>query len=125
MNRFNKIILSAAAASASTATGAVDTNQIISISFQGFASNASAIGTIKAQASNDPTPKGYDAQQSGFTPTNWVDIPAATASIAGTATPGLITVPQASYRWMRAVFTDAGAGSATGTLTIEAFGFSV
>lgn len=123
MRRFNKVVLSAAAASASTASSVIDSNQIISMSFQGFATNASAIGVVKAQASNDPTPLGYDAQS--FVPTNWTDIPAATASLAGTATSALVNIPSANYRWMRAVFTDAGAGSATGTVTIQAFGFSV
>lgn len=100
----------------SQTSAAVDANQLISASFMAYFGDSTAAGTFKIQASNDPNVQG---QPTGFVPTNWVDIPSATTSIASGAS-ALITIPQTSYRWMRVVYTRSGGGSTTINVNMNA-----
>ncbi len=110
MKYLNTIVLSAVDTSSQNGPQ-IDSNQLISASFQTIFGDATAAGTIKIQASNDPAPTHYTAQ-SNFTVTNWVDIPSATATITSGAS-SIITIPQLSYRWLRAVYTRSSGGSTT------------
>lgn len=96
----------------------IDSNQLISASFHAYFGDASANGTVKIQASNDPSPEGYSALQD-FTPTNWVDIPNATATITSGGA-AIITIAQTAYRWMRVVWTRSSGGSTTINVNMEA-----
>lgn len=88
----------------------VDANQLWSGSFHFVSGSATTAGTVKVQASNDVPQAGNAAPIQNFVPTNWVDIPSATATIT-TGSQGLITVATMPYRWVRVVFTrSAGAG---------------
>lgn len=94
----------------STQTGGkVDANQIVSASFVCFFGDASAVGTIKIQVSNDPTNSSNLAID--FTPVNWVDS-GVSASITGGAS-ALLTIANMNFRWIRAVYTSASGGSST------------
>lgn len=104
------------ASNASTQTSQVlDAGQLISISAHTIQGDSTMAGSVKIQASNDPTPQG--AQH--FTPTNWVDIPSVTASITAGA-PVLLTISQSTYRWLRVVVTVTTPGSSTMTVNINA-----
>ena len=87
----------------------IDAQQLITISFQAVFTDLAVGGTLKIQMSNDPCAYGNTAGV--FTPTNWTDIPNATATVtAGLG--GIVSLQQVGYRWMRAIFTpSAGAGT--------------
>lgn len=95
----------------------IDANQLVSVSFHAYFGDASANGTLKLQASNDIFNDRYQA--SNFTVAHWVDIPNATASITSGSS-GVITIPQACYRWMRVVYTRSSGGSTTITVEMNA-----
>lgn len=109
MRRVNVNILSAVDTASQTG-GKVDANQLVSASFAIRFGDATADGTVKIQASNDPTDDGYQAYN--FTPTNWVDIPSASAVVT-VGSSGLITIASMSYRWVRAIYTRSSGGSTT------------
>lgn len=116
MRFLNEVVLSAANDVTRT-SGKVDVNQIVNMSFQGYCSDADAAGTIKIQASNDPVPNGATRQQ--FTPTHWVDIPNAVYTITA-GSPGLITLSNVSYGYVRAIYTETNTG--TGTIVVQISG---
>ena len=121
MKKVNKNIISAADTS-TTVSAAIDTNQWVSASFAAsFGGDTQATGTFKLQASNDPAPEGYDAIQSGFTPTNWVDVPTQSASVT-TGTSALLTISNMCYRWLRASFTPTAAAVQTVTVSADVAG---
>jgi hypothetical protein len=91
--------------------------QLVSASFQGILSDNIATGSFKIQASNDRPP---DGSLTAFVPTNWADIPSATATFANQA--GLVTIGQMAYQWVRVVFTSTLAGSGTVTVKMNALG---
>lgn len=107
----------------SQTSGKIDSNQLLGASFQVFFGDSTVGGSVKIQASNDLCPQNYSAVYN-FTPTNWVDIPSASATITAGA-PVLITIPNTSllFRWMRVVFTETTPG--TSTITVEMFAVSV
>jgi len=105
--------------SMSQTSSVIDANQLIAASFAIYFGDSTAAGTVKIQASNDPTTQGYLANPANFSPTNWVDIPSATASIASGGS-ALITINQMCYRWLQAVFTHSGGGSTKITININA-----
>lgn len=90
-------------------TGAValDVNQAINLTFQTVVTGGTtAAGTVKIQGSNDLPTNGARA---GFAPTNWSDIPNATATVTSGVAP-LIVLSNVACQYMRAVFTrSAGA----------------
>lgn len=92
----------------------IDSNQWVSASFQAYFSNNTPAGTFKIQASNDICPFGN--VYADFTPTNWVDVPSATATITSGGA-ALILIPVCSFRSLRVVFTTSN-GSATGNMTV-------
>lgn len=104
-------VINAADASTNQTSAAIDTNQIINMSVQGVFSSATLNGTLKIQASNDPCPGGSFRNQ--FTPTNWVDIPNASASVTSGASV-CIPLQNIAYGYIRVVYT---ASSGTGTVT--------
>jgi len=108
MKQINCSILSAVDTASQTGA-AVEASQLVSMSAHAYFGDVTAAGTLKLQASNDPDAQG---PVSTFVPTNWVDIPSASAAIAAGA-PALITIANMSYRWVRAVYTRTGGGSST------------
>lgn len=99
--------------------GKFDSNQLVSASFMAVFGDATVDGTFKIQASNDPCAFGNMAVD--FTPTNWVDIPSATATITNGAS-ALITIANMTYRWVRAVWAVTGAGVQTVTTVADVSG---
>ena len=75
-----------------------------------WASGTSPVGTFKLQGSNDPVI--FNSGQGEGQPTNWTDIDSSDKAISGTPGSILYDVTQASYRWVRIVYT-ATSGSAT------------
>jgi len=98
---------------------AVDSNQLVSASFQAVFGDASAAGTVLIQASNDEYNARYNFPSGTFTPTNWTAVPNATATVTGGAS-ALITIAQMCYRWIRVVYTSASGGSTTITVNMNA-----
>lgn len=94
----------------------IDSNQWFSASFQAYFSDNTAAGTFKIQASNDVCPFGNVYDAANFTPTNWVDVPNATATIASGAA-SIILIPVCSFRSLRVVFISTN-GSSTATMTV-------
>lgn len=93
-----------------TVTGAaINSGQWVSASFQSIFGDVTAAGTIKIQGSNDFSKAGT---QMAFTPTNWNDIPNATATIASGVGP-MILIPNMAFEWVRAVYTRTSGGSTT------------
>jgi hypothetical protein len=84
------------------------------VSVQATQGDSSAAGTVKLQASNDFS---QAANIGNFQPTNWSDIPGATATVTAGATV-LIPYTQLSYGWIRAVWTETTPGTSMITLNI-------
>ena len=104
----------------STVTGgAIDSNQLISASFQAVFADTAAIGVVKIQASNDIYGDQY--QPANFTPTNWSDIPNATSAITAGVGP-IILIPVMSFRWVRVIYTRTSGGSTTVNVNMFAMG---
>lgn len=108
-----------AQSNATTSFAAMDTSQWYALSLVVNFSDASAAGTLKLQASNDPP--GGQTLAAGFVPTNWVDITNATVTVASGAT-SIIPYTLASYRWIRIVWTrSSGAGTLTVNMNAQEF----
>lgn len=116
MRNLNQTILSAVD-TASVNGAAVDSNQLVSASFQSVFGDVTAAGTVKIQASNDVP---VSSRQS-FTPTNWSDIPSATATVTAGVAP-LIVIANMSFGYIRAVYTRTGGGTTTIIVNIDALG---
>jgi hypothetical protein len=71
-------------------------------------------GSVKIQGSNDLPVTG---QRAGYVPTNWSDIPNATATITAGAAP-MIVLSNVACQWVRAVFTRS-AGVVGETITVK------
>ena len=106
-------ILSASDATSQTGA-AVDANQLVSASFQSIFGDSAAAGTVKLQASND-------AVVAPTQPSNWSDIPSATATVTAGVAP-LIVIPNMCFRYVRAVFTQTTPGSSNVTVKMNALG---
>lgn len=120
MRNVNVVVLSGAD-TGSVNGNAVDANQLISGSFQAVFGDATAAGTLKIQASNDVAPVQYTSPSGVgvFTPSNWADIPSASASVTAGASV-IISLAQMNYRWVRAVYTRTSGGSTTVTVSMNA-----
>lgn len=92
-------------AAASFTSNAISARELLSCSVQANGTGAGAAGTMKLQASNDPDSIAGNAQ-----PSNWTDIPSATATIAG-ATSVMIPKTDLCYEWVRVVYTNTGTGT--------------
>ena len=116
----NETVIILSASDASSQSGMqVDTNQILCASFQAVFGDATAVGTVKIQASNDIYNSGYTP--GSFAVTNWSDIPSASATITAG---GIALIPKTDlcYRWIRAVYTSSSGGSSTVNITMNALG---
>jgi len=98
----------------------IDSNQLISASFQAVFGDITAAGTLQIQMSNDIFLESY--QPSNFTVTNWTNIPSASASVSAGASV-VILIPQVSFRWMRAIYTSSSGGSST--INVQMFAVSI
>lgn len=117
MKNVNCLALSAVDTSTQIGS-AIVADQLVSASFQTIFADATVIGVVKIQASNDINNAMYN---NGFVPTNWTDIPSATAAVtAGTST--LITLNNVVYQYLRVVFTYTSGGSSTIIVKMSAFG---
>ncbi len=107
MKNFTKSIISGADSS-NQDSGAIDTGQCVSASFQAFFGDTNAGGTFKIQASNDvPVNVGGVPQ---FVPTNWVDVPNQSATIVSGGS-ALLTIANMCYRWIKALYTTTATGA--------------
>lgn len=101
----------------------VDARQVYSLSLIMTSSNGGNAGTVKLQGSNDICAFGNNA--AAFTPTTWVDVPAAQVEGSGTVAAGaavVLSMRVNTYAWIRAVWTpSAGAGTVTATLNTQGF----
>jgi hypothetical protein len=96
------------ASNSSVSGSAWDVNQAVNLSFQVVTASGDVDGTVKIQASNDnPSPSGNRA---GFAPDNWSDIPSATSTITN-GVGNMIIVQNASFQYVRALFTHSGGGA--------------
>lgn len=87
----------------------IDANQLVNFTVQTIVTGGTtAAGTIKVQGSND-LPTNND--RASFEPTNWSDVPNATATLTAGVAP-LIVCSNVACQYIRIVFTrSAGAGS--------------
>lgn len=109
MKRVSKNVLSAID-TASQNGEQIDSNQLIQASFQPIFGDATAVGVVKVQMSNDVA--NCTAQPGDFVVTNWSDIPGATSAVAaGVGAP--ISLANMAFRWIRVVYTRTSGGSTT------------
>lgn len=86
--------------------------QYYAVTFMAVFTDAAAAGALKVQWSNDVASSGD--LPSSFLPTNWLDVPSATVTVAAGATSFIPMPTQICYRWLRLVWTrTAGAGTFT------------
>lgn len=116
MKQFNDPVVNAAN-NASTNFPALDSQQLYGASFIVSFTDAAAAGTLKIQASNDPT-----ADPNNFVPTHWIDVPSASVVVAAGATSNVPMPAQFCFRWLRVVWTrTAGAGKFTVNMYAQGF----
>lgn len=120
MRQVNDIVLSGSSSVSVVNGSQLDANQMINVSFHLTLSNNLAAGVFKLQASNDVYQVGMQPGTTNFTVTNWADIPTQTVTITAGTTQALLTVTNAPYRWMRAVYT--GGTLVVGTAIVKRFG---
>ena len=92
---------------------AIPANQMLSISAQAVGTGTTPGGTLKMQASDDPS----NPTTGGTAPANWTDITGATATVAAANTPVIMPKVEVCYGWVRFVFTTSGG---SGPLTVRA-----
>lgn len=114
--RFVPVTILSGVTSGSVTGTALDTNQCVNITFQTITTSSDAAGTVKIQGSNDNPGAQY---RQNFTPTNWSDIPNATASIASGVGP-MIVLSNIACGYLRAVYTRSGGGAADKTIVVKA-----
>lgn len=99
---------------ATTNFAAIQANQVYAISAIAIFSDATTGGSFKLQASNDaPSANNLPG---AFTPTNWIDIPNSSQTVASGAS-AIIPATTLCYQWVRLVWTRTGGA---GTLSIFA-----
>jgi hypothetical protein len=119
MRQLNKVLMSAVANDGNKESVALDTSQIYAISVVTTFTDAASAGTLKIQGSND-VPADQVAPPS-FVPTNWADIPSATASVTAGGTQPMEKF-SLCYRWIRVTWTrSAGAGTFTARINTQGF----
>lgn len=104
---------------ATTNFPAITADQLYVASFIASFSDGAAAGTLKVQGSNDPNGAGVFID---WVPTNWVDVPSATVTVAAGATSLIAPIANMCYRWLRLVWTRTG-GAGTLTVNINAQSF--
>lgn len=122
MRNVNKTILEAGD-SLNVTSDIIDSNQLVSGSFMAYFGDTNAAGSFTIEASNDPGPYGSTAQN--FVPTNWVQIPSASATITSGAS-AIIPITTLCYRWIRARYSSTATGvqhvvvaADTGTVQVQ------
>lgn len=115
--RNSQIKVISAADSASITGAAFFVGQIIAASFVPVFGDATAAGTLKIQCSNDIPLAGPNE----FTPTNWVDVPNATSTIASGTGPAIV-IGSMCFAYIRAVYTRSGGGTTTATVYMNTLG---
>jgi len=95
-----------------------DVNQMVNMTFQTSMGDVSSNGTVKIQGSNDEPTNG---NRQTFIPTNWSDIPNATATVTSGIAP-LIVLSNISCQYVRAVYTKTSGGTTTITITANGAG---
>jgi hypothetical protein len=113
--QFQGSVLSGVTATSNSA--AIDASNLYSASVQ-IVGTGSLAGTVKIQASND-SPIGLAGHNGGtpFVPTNWTDIPGATAALSAGSS-ALVPTTLICYQFIRVVFTASG-GTGTASATIK------
>ena len=99
----------------------IDSNQLVNFTVQTIVTGGTtAAGTMKVQGSNDlPT----DNSRSLFVPTNWSDLPNATATMTAGVAP-LIVCSNVACQYIRVVFTRS-AGPSSEFITVKVNGVGV
>lgn len=110
--RFESISILSGSSVAGINGAAKDVNQVVNLTVQTLSSGAGVAGVLKLQASNDAC---NTQSRATFVPTNWVDIPSASATITA-GVPALIVISNIAIGFIRAVWTPDGGGS-TGTVS--------
>lgn len=118
MRNLNSVALSGSATSAVNSPK-VDAGQLYVASFIATFTDSASAGAFKVQASNDICAYGNISQD--FTPTNWVDIPSATATVTAGAA-AVIRISDLCFRWIRVVWTPtAGGGNISALINAQGF----
>jgi hypothetical protein len=117
MRDLNVVILSAPD-TAGAIGSQIDSNQLISASFQAVFKDTTAAGTVVIEASNDVAPIQYTSP-STFLASNWTAIPSASASVTSGSSV-MIMIPYMAYRWIRARYIYTSGGSSTITISMNA-----
>lgn len=98
----------------------IDARNIYAISIVANFTDVAAAGTLKIQGSNDVDKKGINVSEN-FTPTNWADVPNATATISAGEDDTILVNP-ICYRFLRVVW-DPSAGTGTFDINVNTQGF--
>lgn len=116
MRNQSSIILTGTADGDITGAVALDTNQVLNITFQITVTGGTTTeGTFQVQGSNDlPT----NNQRAGFAPTNWSNIPNASSTMAAGVAP-MIVLSNVACQFMRVIFTRT-AGVVTEVVKVRA-----
>lgn len=114
MKPSNSIIMSALANNTNQTSQIVWAFDIVRFSIQAVVTGTPT-GTLQVWVSNDKA-VGFPANQ--FVPTNWVEL----GSDVSVAAAGVFMVPsstelEASYEYIKLVYTDGSGGAATGTIS--------
>ncbi len=90
----------------------IDVNQIVNASVMVYFGDALAAGTLKLQVSNDAP---FGGPRNSFTPTNWVDLPNASAATTAGASKLIrpVELTNMAYGYLRAVWTMTATGAQT------------
>lgn len=112
--RFESISILSGNSVADINGSAKDINQVVNLGVQVISSANTVVGILKLQASNDAC---NTQSRATFVPTNWVDIPNASATITAGA-PALIQIANIAVGFLRAVWVH-DAGGSTGTISAQ------
>ena len=106
MRFLNDTVIATQSIAGDVQSAAIDASQMVYATAQ-IVSTSTAAGTLKLQGSNDFK-----------NPTNWNDIPNATASVSSA---GAVTIPvtQTCFKWIRVTYTHTS-GSGNGTVVLQA-----
>lgn len=101
--------------SAADITGtAKSLDQVINLSVLLTCSASSVVGVLKFQVSNDAP---NTMPRTSFTPTNWIDLPNGSFTVAAGESE-LLTLTNCAFSYMRAIWTRDSGGS-TGTINAQ------
>lgn len=114
-------IMTAVAANATSASNAIDCNQLFKLSAQVIASSGTSNGTLQLQVSNDI--QAGNQNFGNLIWTNWSNLGSAvTVNAAGST---LIAQQDMCYKALRALYTDASGGTASATITVQIFALGI